>query len=241
MKTTFSSINALFSSIAPSYDRMNDVMSLGLHHVWKRVFVDQLPLFNSNNSKNDPWIYVDMACGSGDIGALVLERCTEKSIPISPVFIDPNPELLSIAQYRLLDQSIQWRQESAEHVSLPHHSIDLYTISFGLRNTDDRCKSLKQAYDLLVPGGEWWCLEFAHPESPWMASAFDAYLNVLPVLGNTIIGQAEPYAYLADSIRSFPVKDVFLQEICDAGFVNVTYQPLSHGIVSITRGVKCFS
>ena len=240
MKTTFSSINALFSSIAPSYDRMNDVMSFGLHHVWKRVFVDQWPLFNSN-PKKDPWVYVDMACGSGDIGALVLERCKENKIPVSPIFIDPNPELLSIAQCRLPDQSIQWRQESAEHVSLPHRSIDLYSISFGLRNTHDRCKALKQAYDLLVPGGEWWCLEFAHPESPLMASAFDAYLNVLPVLGNTIIGQAEPYAYLADSIRSFPVKDVFLQEIRDAGFVNVTYQPLSYGIVSITRGVKSFS
>ena len=88
MKTTFSSINALFSSIAPSYDQMNTVMSFGLHHVWKRVFVDQLPLFNPNNSKNEPWIYVDMACGSGDIGALVLECCTEKSIPIFPLYIE---------------------------------------------------------------------------------------------------------------------------------------------------------
>jgi demethylmenaquinone methyltransferase / 2-methoxy-6-polyprenyl-1,4-benzoquinol methylase len=238
MKTTFSSINDLFSSIAPSYDRMNDIMSFGLHHVWKRVFVDQLPLFRPSNLTHSPWVYVDMACGSGDIGALVLERCAQNSIPLSPIFIDPNPELLSIAQCRLPDQAIQWYQESAEHVSLPHHSIDLYTISFGLRNTNDRRQALKQAYDLLVPGGQWWCLEFSRPENPVMASAFDAYLNVLPVLGNTFIGQAEPYAYLADSIRSFPVKDVLLQEVRDAGFVNVTYQPLSRGIVSITRGIK---
>ncbi len=213
-------------------------MSFGLHHVWKRVFVDQLPLFRPNNVKQVPWVYVDMACGSGDIGALVLERCTQKSIPISPIFVDPNSELLSIAQCRLPDQSIQWHEESAEHLSLPHNSIDLYTISFGLRNTDDRCKALKRAFDVLAPGGQFWCLEFSHPETPLMASAFDAYLNVLPILGHTIIGQAEPYAYLANSIRSFPVKHLFLQEIRDAGFQDVTHQPLSSGIVSITRGVK---
>lgn len=238
MRTKFPSIDALFSSIAPSYDLMNNVMSLGLHHVWKAVFIEQLPIFNQTIFKDSPWVYLDMACGSGDIGALVLERCTKNAIPISPIFVDPNADLLSIARHRMLDESIKWRQESAETVSLPDQSIDLYTISFGLRNTDDRCCALKKAYDLLVPGGEFWCLEFAHPENPLMAAAFDAYLNVLPVLGQSVIGQKEPYTYLANSIRSFPSKKLFLQEIRDAGFCEITYQPLSYGVVSITRGIK---
>ena len=238
MGHSFSSIDALFSSIAPSYDHMNDVMSLGLHHVWKSVFVQQLPIFKPEQYKKDPWMYLDMACGSGDIGALVLQHCVKKSILITPIFVDPNAALLSIAQNRLSDPSIQWRQESAEHVTVPPQTLDLYTISFGLRNTDSRYETLKKAYDLLVPGGQFWCLEFAHPDNPLMAKAFDAYLNLLPMLGQSIIRQSEPYAYLADSIRSFPSKEAFLEEIHNVGFQEVTYQPLSCGIVSITKGVK---
>jgi ubiquinone/menaquinone biosynthesis methyltransferase len=234
MKYSFSSINDLFSSIAPSYDLMNDVMSLGLHHVWKAVFVDRIPL----TYEEEPLVYVDMACGSGDIGGRVLEKAKEKRVAIQPIFVDPNESLLTLAQSRYPDPTIRWCQESAEDLSLPHNSVDLYTISFGLRNVNNRFAALKKTYHVLKPGGQFWCLEFAHPENPMIQEAFYAYLKILPMLGNGVIGQSEPYAYLADSIRSFPSSQVLLGEVTQAGFKNATYKPLSYGVVAITGGIK---
>jgi len=246
MKHYFSSINALFSAIAPSYDRMNDVMSLGLHHVWKKIFVDRL-VWNSGHAPLDseqqshrkaPLVYVDMACGTGDIGGKVIEKAKEQGIQIQPIFVDPNPDLLEIAKNRYPHTPIQWLQEYAETVSIPENTVDIYTISFGLRNVENRAQSLKKAWDILAPGGQFWCLEFAHPENPIVREAFYAYLKMLPLLGQGVIGQSTPYAYLAQSIRDFPCSAVLLQEITQAGFKNATYEPLFYGIVSITGGVK---
>jgi ubiquinone/menaquinone biosynthesis methyltransferase len=213
---------------------MNDIMSFGIHHLWKSVFVDRLPLV----AKDTPLAYVDVACGSGDIVGRVLAKAKEHHIALRTVCIDPNKELLAIAQNRFSDCEITWLQESAEDLSLNHGESDLYTISFGLRNVADRKRVLKKAWDILVPGGEFWCLEFSHPENPLVQQAFYAYLKILPLLGQGVIGQSEPYAYLAESIKGFPKWPVLEQELWDAGFQKTSYQALSYGVVSIIRGVK---
>jgi demethylmenaquinone methyltransferase/2-methoxy-6-polyprenyl-1,4-benzoquinol methylase len=146
--------------------------------------------------------------------------------------------LLTIAQKRYPDPSIQWHQESAENLLIDSESVHVYTISFGLRNVDDRLQSLQKAWDVLVPGGQFWCLEFSHPQNPWIQEAFYAYLKLLPLLGQGVIGQSEPYAYLADSIRAFPSHPVLTAEMNQVGFRQVTHQPLSSGIVTITKGIK---
>lgn len=231
----FSSIDALFSSIAPSYDFMNDLMSLGLHHVWKSVFVEALPL---HSWQEEPLVYVDMACGTGDIGGLVMERAEGIHRPLRPIFIDPNEDLMALAQGKYRDPRIEWRQESAEAVSLPSDSVHLYTISFGLRNVESRAKALQRAWDILIPGGYFYCLEFSHPENPLVQEAFYAYLKLLPSLGRGAIGQGAPYAYLAQSIRDFPAPKRLMGEMEEAGFQHVKHRPLSQGIVGITWGIK---
>ena len=234
MNYSFESIDALFSAIAPEYDRMNDIMSLGWHHLWKAHLVDQLCIHN----RLDPWVYLDMACGSGDIGGRVLKKAQACDSPIVPIFVDPNKDLLAIAQNRYPDPRIQWYSESAENLSIDSDSVHVYTISFGLRNVDDRRQSLARAYDVLMPGGQFWCLEFSHPTNPWIHEAFQAYLKILPLLGQGVIGQSEPYAYLADSIRAFPSHRVLSSEMMQAGFTHITHEPLSYGVVTMTRGVK---
>jgi ubiquinone/menaquinone biosynthesis methyltransferase len=231
---THPSIDALFSSIAPSYDLMNDIMSFGVHHLWKNVFVERLPLI----ARPSPLVYMDVACGSGDIVGRVLAKAKETQVAIRTICADPNKALLAIAQSRYSDFPIEWLEESAETLPLADESIDLYTISFGLRNVAERKKVLKKAWDILVPGGEFWCLEFSHPENPLVQQAFYAYLKILPLLGQGVIGQSEPYAYLAESIKNFPKWPVLELEMVDAGFQKTTCQPLSYGVVSMIRGVK---
>lgn len=227
-------IESLFSSIASSYDRMNDVMSLGQHKFWKAYFVERLPWA----SLPSPFVYVDMSCGSGDIGALVLQKADACAKNVIPLFVDPNLDMMSLGKEKIKDERIEWRCESAEDLSIDSDSTDLYTISFGLRNVSDRGKALAQALRVLKKGGAFYCLEFSHPTHPGVECAYHGYLQVLPFIGKLVAGQSEPYTYLGQSIRDFPSPALVSMELSQAGFKDVGHQSLSCGIVAIHWGYK---
>jgi ubiquinone/menaquinone biosynthesis methyltransferase len=227
-------IASLFSSIASSYDRMNDVMSFGQHTFWKAYFVEQLPWGKMPN----PFVYLDMSCGSGDIGSLVLQKAGACSKDIVPLFVDPNPDMMVLGQEKVTDERIEWRCESAEDLTVESERVDLYTISFGLRNVSDRGKALAQAFRVLTKGGAFFCLEFSHPSHPVVACAYHTYLQVLPLVGKIVAGQSEPYSYLGQSIRDFPSPVLISMELAQAGFKNIGHHTLSSGIVAIHWGYK---
>ncbi len=233
--TPLSAIQSLFSSVSSSYDRMNDVLSGGCHHLWKFSFVqhmawDQLP---------QTMVHVDMACGTGDIGHMVMHRnATRLKKNITSVFIDPTPDMIQSAKQRLTCPSITWRCEDAEHSTVPSASVHLYTIAFGLRNVHNRQQALTNAVRMLAPGGQLWCLDFSWPHHPIMATLYDGYLGLLPAIGHHVANNGPAYAYLANSIRSFPIPSVLCQDMHDAGLVNTGIRPLSNGIVSVVWGTK---
>ena len=227
-------ISAFFSSIAPSYDRMNDILSFGCHPFWKAYFVEHLPWA----TLPDPFVVLDMACGSGDIGALMLQKADLHGKGIQPLFVDPNPDMLALGQQRLVDPRIVWMVESAECLSLAEGTIDLYTIAFGLRNVQNRKQSLAEAFRVLKEGGSFFCLEFSTPNYPLLGCAYHGYLRLFPLLGKIFAKQADPYRYLAQSIRDFPSPSIIAMEMTQAGFREVDYKNLSSGIVAIHWGIK---
>ena len=234
-KWHFETIHQVFSAVSSTYDLMNDVMSLGCHHVWKYAFVQHINWSALPRS----FAYVDMACGSGDVGHMVLQRnhmMHKKNI--TPFFVDPNPNMLQEGKIKHKDYPIQWRQENAEQCTLNSQSIGLYTMAFGLRNVSNRTECLHNAVRMLAPGGQFWCLEFSWPHHPVLAALYDGYLGLLPAIGQIIAHNANAYAYLADSIRAFPSPSVIEQEMQGAGLKNTGVHSISNGIVSIFRGYK---
>ena len=233
-KWSFSTVAQVFSSAASSYDLMNDVMSLGCHHVWKFSFVQHLDWAGLPRA----FSYVDMACGTGDIGHMVRQRNKMMKKDIAPIFVDPNPHMIAEGRLQNPCSSIQWRQEDAETCALSENSIHLYTIAFGLRNVSCRAQTLSNAMRMLASGGQFWCLEFSWPQHPVMATLYDGYLGLLPVMGQMVAQNPDAYAYLADSIRSFPPPSVIEKEMQDAGFTHTGVRSLSNGLVSVFWGYK---
>jgi demethylmenaquinone methyltransferase / 2-methoxy-6-polyprenyl-1,4-benzoquinol methylase len=233
-KKNFFDIGRLFSNASFSYDLMNDVLSLGSHHLWKFSFVQHINWSQLPQS----FRYADMACGSADIGRMVLQRMRLMKKQVTFFFIDPNPDMIAQGQQKNICSLINWRQESAENCSLPSNSLHLYTLAFGLRNTVDRLQVLRNAKRMLVPGGQFWCLEFAWPSDPLFAILYDAYLGLLPSIGHKVARQARAYAYLAESIRAFPAPSVIEQEIQEVGFTKTGHRCLSKGLVAIFWGYK---
>ena len=221
-------VGAVFESVASRYDLMNDLMSGGLHRLWKAALIDWL--------KPRPGMrLIDIAGGTGDVAERILARAGEV------VVCDINPTMRETGRDRALDKGfvggIRWVCGDAEALPFATNSTDGSTIAFGLRNVTHRDAALAEARRVLAPGGHFLCLEFSRVVLPLLAPIYDIYsLKLVPALGGMVTGDPEAYRYLVESIRRFPDQETLAEEMRRAGFDNVTYRNLSGGIVAIHSG-----
>ena len=225
-------VRGVFESVAGRYDLMNDVMSLGIHRLWKDAMMDWLAPRNGQR-------LLDVAGGTGDIAFRFLKRAPSAQA----VVVDLTEDMLIAGQERAESltyrDSIEWMVGDAMALPFQDGSFDVYTISFGIRNVTDIPKALAEAYRVLKPGGRLMVLEFSHLPEPAAQAAYDAYsFNVIPRMGQAITGDRESYQYLVESIRKFPDQEVFAKLISDARFDNVKFRNLSMGIAALHSGWK---
>ncbi len=231
-------VQGLFQSVAGRYDLMNDLMSGGIHRLWKASMIDWLD--------PRPGIrLLDTAGGTGDIALRVMERLEKRDAVAdnaSRIMVcDLTPGMLAVGRDRALDQGIfkgiDWVCGDAERLPLPDSSVTAYTIAFGLRNVTHIEQALSEARRVLKPGGRFLCLEFSRVVVPLFAELYDRYsFSVLPAMGAAIAGDREAYVYLAESIRRFPPQDELAGKMADAGLQQVRYRNLSGGIAAIHSG-----
>ncbi|HAI93961.1 MAG TPA: bifunctional demethylmenaquinone methyltransferase/2-methoxy-6-polyprenyl-1,4-benzoquinol methylase UbiE [Xanthomonadaceae bacterium] len=223
----------VFTSVAGKYDLMNDLMSLGIHRVWKRYFTATCQVKPGDR-------VLDLAGGTGDIAALLKPRVGERG---EIVLGDINAGMLSVGRDRLTDRGLvaglEYVQCNAEALPFPDASFDLVTIAFGLRNVTDKNAALREMYRVLKVGGQARVLEFSEVTLDWFKPVYDFHsFKVLPKLGSLFAGDAESYQYLAESIRKHPPQDELKAMMDAAGFARANYVNLSAGIVAIHTGYK---
>ncbi len=226
-------VGAVFTSVAARYDLMNDLMSFGMHRLWKRHFVA-----SSGVRAGDR--VLDLAGGTGDIAALLLPRVGAGG---SVVVGDINAAMLGVGRDRLTDRGLvrglDWAQLDAEALPFADRSFDAVTIAFGLRNVTDKERALAEMQRVLKPGGRALVLEFSRVTAPTLAPLYDLHsFRVLPRLGQLIAGDADSYRYLAESIRKHPDQATLKSMMETAGFAHVQVRNLSAGIVAIHRGYR---
>ena len=222
-------VNSVFSKVHKKYDFMNDIMSLGIHRIWKEKFIDWMnPQANTK--------LIDVASGTGDIAKLFFIK-TNKTGQIT--CIEPNKLMLQQGGKKLKKyESIKWINSSAEKIPVKDNSFDYYSISYGIRNVSDIGASLKEAFRVLKPGGRFMCLEFSKIDNEFLDYLYRQYSKTIPFIGKLIVGSDEPYKYLIESIEKFYNQEQFAELIVDNGFSNVEYRNVSNGISSIHSGWK---
>lgn len=227
-------VNDVFHSVAKRYDLMNDLMSVGLHRVWKDVMINAL------NPPRDtaPFALLDVAGGTGDIAF----RAANAAGPnFQATVCDINTGMLEVgrerAEARHLDDRVSFIEGNAEALSFADSSFDAYTIAFGIRNVPRIPLALKEAFRVLKPGSRFLCLEFSTVTVPGLDKIYDLFsFNVIPQLGRAVTGDADSYRYLVESIRQFPKPEPFAGMIREAGFSRVKYDIMSGGIVALHSG-----
>ncbi len=222
-------VGAVFSSVASKYDIMNDVMSGGMHRVWKDTFVR---LVNVPKTA----AILDLAGGTGDI-AVRLHTRTGADVTVC----DINPDMLNVGRATQFDKGrsagLRWTCGNAEMLPVADGSQDVITIAFGLRNVTHIDQALADAYRALKPGGQFLCLEFSKVTVPMLAKLYDQYsFHVIPRMGAMIAGDRDSYQYLVESIRMFPAQEELAERMRNVGFSRVTYQNLTMGAVAIHQG-----
>jgi demethylmenaquinone methyltransferase/2-methoxy-6-polyprenyl-1,4-benzoquinol methylase len=222
-------VGQVFSSVARRYDLMNDLMSGGLHRLWKDRFV--------NRVKPRPGERIlDMAGGTGDVAFRLARRGAEVTVA------DINPDMLEVGKARaeageLAD--LTWQAENAETLSFGDAVFDAYTIVFGIRNVTDIPAALREAHRVLKRGGRFYCMEFSSSEWPGFSQAYEAWAsNVIPRIGKAVADDEDSYRYLVESIRRFPKPAAFRAMVADSGFVRAAAEPMLGGLVTIHSGWK---
>ena len=233
MKTTIQDkaklVNSVFSEVYNKYDLMNDIMSFGVHRIWKDKFIDWM-----NPSRNSSLI--DVASGTGDIAKLFSLRNKNLS---TVTCIEPNENMFKKGENNLINfRNIKWIKSRAETLPVADNVYDYYSISFGIRNVSDINKTLSEAYRVLKPGGRFMCLEFSKIDNELLDFLYKNFSKVIPVLGKYIVGSSKPYEYLINSIDTFYNQEQLLELITKNGFTNVEYRNLSNGISAIHSGWK---
>ncbi|MEK9672152.1 MAG: bifunctional demethylmenaquinone methyltransferase/2-methoxy-6-polyprenyl-1,4-benzoquinol methylase UbiE [Rhodospirillaceae bacterium] len=224
-------VKDVFSSVADKYDLMNDLMSLGVHRLWKAAMLDWL-------RPRAGMKLLDVGGGTGDIAFRFLER------GVGTVTVcDINEDMMAVGRDRALDRgmlpdapgaAVEWVTGDAEALPFPDNSFDAYTIAFCIRNVTRPENALKEARRVLRPGGRFLCLEFSRVVVPMLDELYDQYsFEVLPALGERVAGDRASYQYLSESIRKFPAQDDFARMICAAGLARVEYRNLSGGIAAM--------
>ena len=226
-------VRGVFDSVASRYDMMNDLMSAGIHRLWKR-FTIELSAVRPGQT------VLDIAGGTGDLAA----RFSRIVGPDGKVILaDINASMLAVGRDRLIDEGVVGNvhtvQCDAQALAFPDNSIDCITIAFGLRNVTDKEKALRSMERVLKPGGRLLVLEFSKPTNPVLEQVYDTYsFRVLPLMGKWVANDSESYRYLAESIRKHPDQETLLGMMEDAGFVNCQYHNMTGGIVAVHRGIK---
>ncbi|MBL4805607.1 MAG: bifunctional demethylmenaquinone methyltransferase/2-methoxy-6-polyprenyl-1,4-benzoquinol methylase UbiE [Alphaproteobacteria bacterium] len=225
-------VRGVFDSVADNYDLMNDLMSGGLHRIWKDRFVRLIR--PKSNMK-----FIDVAGGTGDIAFRIRRKAPDAQITV----YDLNQNMLDVGRDRAIDkgwiEGFSWECGNAEQLPHPDNTFDVYTIAFGLRNVTHIDNALKEAHRVLKPGGRFFCLEFSHVREPVLSKAYDFYsYNVIPKIGATVAKDRASYQYLVESIRTFPKQEDLKARMENAGLKNCSFSNLSAGIVAIHRGYK---
>ena len=222
-------VNSVFSKVYKKYDLMNDIMSFGIHRIWKEKFIDWMnPHINSK--------LIDVASGTGDIAKLFSERHNNLS---EITCVEPNNEMFKIGKQNLKNfDNINWIKSQAEILPLQNDTYDYYSISFGIRNVTDINKTLKEAYRVLKPGGRFMCLEFSKIDNESLNFFYKQYSKTIPLIGKFIVGTSEPYEYLVKSIDKFYGQNQLIKLMCDNGFSSTEYRNLSNGVSAIHSGWK---
>ena len=222
-------VNSVFSKVYKNYDLMNDIMSLGIHRIWKEKFMDWMGSLKNKD-------LIDVASGTGDIAKLFLKKSGNTG---RIVCVEPNINMLEQGKKRLGENNvIKWINANAENIPVEDNSFDFYTISYGIRNVSDINKSLKEAFRVLRPGGRIMCLEFSKIDNEILNFLYKQYSKAIPQIGKLIVGSDKPYKYLIDSIDKFYNQKQLVELIQKNGFSNVEYRNLSNGIAAIHSGWK---
>ena len=222
-------VSRVFEDVFDNYDLMNDLMSLGVHRLWKKQFIGWLnPQVKTK--------LLDVASGTGDIAKLYLEKINYDG---HAYCVDENNGMLKLNK-RKLNQSVnvKWFCDNAEELKFKDNYFDYYTISFGIRNVNNINNALREAYRVLKPGGRFLCLEFAKVENIILNKFYQTYSKVIPKLGKFVMGKSEPYEYLVNSIEKFYTQGEFLEKIKKQNFSNASYRNLNGGVVAIYSAWK---
>jgi len=233
VKDKVKKVAGVFHSVADKYDVMNDLMSFGVHRLWKRFTLSQTGLKAGQRA-------LDLAGGTGDL-ALRMSRMVGPSGEV--VLSDINSSMLSRGRERLIDKGIsgnmRYVQANAECLPFPDNYFDCITIAFGLRNVTDKDAALRSMYRVLKPGGRLLILEFSKPVTPGLAPVYDVYsFKILPIMGKLVANDAESYNYLAESIRMHPDQQTLQAMMEEAGFEKASYHNLTGGVVALHKGFK---
>ncbi|MFV0476728.1 MAG: bifunctional demethylmenaquinone methyltransferase/2-methoxy-6-polyprenyl-1,4-benzoquinol methylase UbiE [Parahaliea sp.] len=223
----------VFHSVASRYDLMNDLMSAGIHRIWKRFTIELSGVRRGH-------AVLDIAGGTGDLAARFARLVgTEGQV----VLADINDSMLRVGRDKLIDTghigNIEFVQADAQHLPFLDNSFNCITIAFGLRNVTDKDLALRSMLRVLKPGGRLLVLEFSKPENEWLGKAYDAYsFNILPKMGQLVAGDSDSYRYLAESIRMHPDQESLKEMMEDAGFNKCEYHNMTGGIVALHKGIK---
>jgi demethylmenaquinone methyltransferase/2-methoxy-6-polyprenyl-1,4-benzoquinol methylase len=222
-------VGAVFSSVARRYDLMNDLMSAGMHRLWKDRFVARVKPRPGED-------ILDMAGGTGDVAFRMARRGAHVTVA------DINADMLGVGEHRAAQRGLTglaWKVENAEALTFADASFDAYTIVFGIRNVTDIPAALKEAHRVLNRGGRFYCMEFSTSDWPGFADVYETYsARVIPRIGKVVARDEDSYRYLVESIRRFPRPQAFRSMVAEAGFVRTSAEPMLGGLVSIFSGWK---
>ncbi|HYX46970.1 MAG TPA: class I SAM-dependent methyltransferase [Sphingomicrobium sp.] len=222
-------VGKVFSSVARRYDIMNDLMSGGMHRLWKDRFVNRVKPQRGEH-------ILDMAGGTGDVAFRMAQRGANVTVS------DINADMLEVGKKRAERRGLTglaWRVENAEALSFADASFDAYTIVFGIRNVTDIPAALRESHRVLKRGGRFFCMEFSSSDWPGFSNLYDSWAsNVIPRIGKAVASDEESYRYLVESIRRFPRPNAFKAMVADAGFVRASAEPMLGGLVTIHSGWK---
>jgi ubiquinone/menaquinone biosynthesis methyltransferase len=245
-------VKEIFSNVAKKYDLMNDLMSVGVHRIWKNKMIEEinfssphlnpLPLSLSSEERNEVRV-IDVAGGTGDIAFRIAKKARLKNVKCVIDVVDINQEMLDVGKARAIDgnlfSDLRFTCCDGEKLSFADETFDFFTIAFGIRNFTNIDLALSEAHRVLKKGGKFICLEFSKVNDYFLQKIYDAYsFKVIPKIGEVVLKDRNSYQYLVESIRKFPSQNDFQKMIAKAGFENVSYKNLSFGAAAIHVGVK---
>jgi len=222
-------VNSVFSRVHKNYDFMNDLMSLGIHRLWKRNLISWMNPQPENK-------IIDVASGTGDLAKMISQKNKNRNICCC---VEPNQGMFDTGKKKLKSfTNIEWYLNPAEKLPFKENSFDFYTISYGIRNVTDINQCLKEAYRVLKPGGRFFCLEFSKVENKILNIIYQKYSKLIPLIGRIVVGSEEPYKYLVTSIDKFYNQNELADLLKINKFSNVKFRNLSNGISAIHSGWK---